>query len=154
MNETQTSTEAVQCVGVICFRPTAQNKDEVLLIKRGTAPRKGEWSIPGGRIEAGEKDVEAALRELFEETGVNAKLGEKIDIIKAEFEGVLYHLHDFAARWVSGEPTAGDDAAEAKFVAMDDIAALQMWPETEAIIQRAYAHISEQKSFTPRRAES
>lgn len=149
MSDNPISTDAVQCVGVICFRG-----NDVLLIKRGTAPRKGEWSIPGGRIEVGETDAEAALRELFEETGVSADLSVKIDIIKAEFEGVLYHLHDFAALWLSGEPTAGDDAAEAKFVAMDDIVALKMWPETETIIQRAYAHISEQKSFTPRRGES
>ncbi|MGB0907250.1 MAG: NUDIX hydrolase [Maricaulaceae bacterium] len=153
MNEKHTSIEAVQCVGVMCFRPTA-NKPEVLLIKRGTTPRKGEWSIPGGRIELGESDRDAAIRELFEETGVSAKLGAKIDIIEAEFDGVLYHLHDFAARWVSGDPRAGDDAAEAKFVALADITALNMWPQTEDIINRAYAQMAEQNSLSSPRKES
>jgi len=55
-----------------------------LLIQRGTAPRKGEWSIPGGRIEEGESEAQAALRELYEETGVRAaRAGD--DAARAEF---------------------------------------------------------------------
>jgi 8-oxo-dGTP diphosphatase len=47
---------------------------EVLLIRRGTPPRLGEWSLPGGRIEWGEPVKAAALRELREETGVEAEI--------------------------------------------------------------------------------
>ena len=54
----------VPAAGVVCFRG-----DEVLLIRRGTPPREGEWSLPGGRIEWGERAADAALRELREETG-------------------------------------------------------------------------------------
>jgi len=71
-------TELIDCVGVICFRG-----EDVLLIKRGTAPRKGEWSIPGGRIEASETQRDAALRELFEETGIMAALENLKTIITA-----------------------------------------------------------------------
>ena len=120
------------CVGVICFRG-----DDVLLIKRGTAPRKGEWSIPGGRIEAGESEAQAALRELHEETGVRAALGPKVAVILAEFEGYHYKLHDYAAEWISGEPRAGDDAARAEFTSLDKLSALGMWPKTEAVIETA-----------------
>ncbi len=120
------------CVGVICFRG-----DDVLLIQRGTAPRKGEWSIPGGRIEAGESEAQAALRELYEETGVRAALGPKVEVILAEFDGYHYRLHDYAAEWISGEPCAGDDAAKAEFTAPDKISALGMWPKTEAVIKTA-----------------
>ena len=70
------------CVGVVCIRG-----DEVLLIQRGTAPRKGEWSIPGGRIETGETEAQACLRELSEETAVTAQLLTKITALDADFEG-------------------------------------------------------------------
>ena len=56
-------------VGVVCLKG-----DEVLLIRRGTPPRQGEWSLPGGRIEPGERLADAALRELREETDVEAEL--------------------------------------------------------------------------------
>ena len=122
------------CVGVICFRG-----EEVLLIQRGTAPRKGEWSIPGGRIEAGESEAQAALRELYEETGVRAALGPKVEVILAQFEGFHYRLHDYAAEWMSGQPRAGDDAAKAKFVSVDKIGELKMWPKTQSVIEAALA---------------
>lgn len=124
----------IDCVGVICFRGP-----EVLLIRRGKPPREGDWSLPGGRIETGETQEGAAIRELTEETGISATLGVKIAVIDADFEGFCYRLHDFIAVWQSGEPNAGDDATEAAFIPMEDIAALKMWPKTEAVIRDAYA---------------
>ena len=126
------NSDFTDCVGVICFRG-----EDVLLIQRGTAPRKGEWSIPGGRIEAGETEPEAALRELFEETQIKATLGEKVAIIEAEFEGYRYRLHDYAARWVSGEPHFGDDAADARFVPPQELDGLGMWAKTREVIETA-----------------
>ena len=121
------------CVGVVCLKG-----DEVLLIQRGTAPRKGEWSIPGGRIEAGETEAIAALRELTEETAVSANLLTKITALDADFEGYHYRLHDYLARWVSGEPKAGDDADKARFVTISEIESLGMWPETVRVIKEGY----------------
>lgn len=131
---TKTASTPIACVGVITFRG-----DEVLLIQRGTAPRKGEWSIPGGRIEPGEMQTDAALRELFEETAVTANLLGKVAVIDANFEGFHYALHDYAARWISGEPKAGDDAKLARFVLITEIGALGMWPKTTQVILDAYA---------------
>lgn len=128
--------DRIDCVGVLCFRG-----DEVLLIKRGKPPRQGDWSIPGGRIEKGETQADAALRELFEETHVTAALGAKITTIDADFEGFKYRLHDYIAIWQHGEPRAGDDAAEARFIRVNDIEALKMWPKTEAVIRQAYASL-------------
>lgn len=122
------------CVGVVCIRG-----EEVLLIQRGTAPRKGEWSIPGGRIESGETEAQAALRELAEETSVNADLLTKITALDADFEGFHYRLHDYLARWTSGEPEAGDDADKAQFIPINQIDKLGMWPETTRIIKEGYA---------------
>ena len=131
---TTTLPPPVPAVGVVCLRG-----QEVLLIRRGTPPRQGEWSLPGGRIEAGERAVDAALRELREETGIEAEITGLIDVVDGLFPeaGRHYVLIDYAARWVSGEPTAGDDAMEARFVALDQVEALLDWSETRRIIRMA-----------------
>lgn len=127
-------TNPVPAVGVVCLRG-----DSVLLIRRGTPPRQGEWSLPGGRIEPGERAVDAALRELREETAVEAEITGLIDVVDGLFPeaGRHYVLIDYAARWLSGEPVAGDDAAEARFVALDEVEALIDWSETRRIIRIA-----------------
>ena len=111
----------------------------MLLIQRGTAPRKGEWSIPGGRIEVGETEAQAALRELGEETNVSANLLTKITALDADFEGYHYRLHDYLARWTSGTPKAGDDADKARFIPLSEIDGLGMWSETVRVIREGYA---------------
>ncbi len=129
-------TNPIPAVGVVCLRG-----DSVLLIRRGTPPRLGEWSLPGGRIEPGERAMDAALRELREETGVEAEITGLIDVVDGLFPeaGRHYVLIDYAARWLSGEPVAGDDAAEARFVGLDEIQTLIDWSETRRIIRMAAA---------------
>ncbi len=126
----------VPCVGVVCLRD-----GEVLLIRRGRPPKQGEWSLPGGRIEPGERAADAALRELREETGVEAEITGLVDVVDGLFPeaGRHYVLIDYAARWLSGEPLAGDDALEARFVALDQVEALIGWDETRRIIEMAAA---------------
>jgi 8-oxo-dGTP diphosphatase len=121
---------------VVCLRG-----EEVLLIRRGTPPRLGEWSLPGGRIEPGEAVRAAALRELREETGVEARLIGLIDVVDGVFPDADRHyvLIDFAAEWLSGEPTAGDDAAEAAFFPVTQALSLVAWSETRRIIEAAVA---------------
>jgi 8-oxo-dGTP diphosphatase len=129
-------TNPIPAVGVVCLRG-----DSVLLIRRGTPPRLGEWSLPGGRIEPSERAMDAALRELREETGVEAEITGLIDVVDGLFPeaGRHYVLIDYAARWLSGEPVAGDDAAEARFVGLDEIETLIDWSETRRIIRMAAA---------------
>lgn len=124
----------VPCAGVVCLRG-----DEVLLIRRGRPPLQGEWSLPGGRIEPGERAVDAALRELREETGVEAQVTGLLDVVDGIFPdaGRHYVLVDYAARWLSGEPVAGDDAAEARFVGLDEVEALVGWGQTRRVIRLA-----------------
>lgn len=133
----ENSIKRTDCVGVICVRG-----DTVLLIRRANPPRAGEWSIPGGRIEAGESERTAALRELSEETGVNATLGAKIAVINADFEEFSYRLHDYVAIWTDGEPQGADDALDTRFVPLSDIDALDMWPKTTAVIREAYRSLT------------
>ena len=122
----------VPCVGVVCLRGA-----EVLLIRRGKPPRMGEWSIPGGRMEWGETVTAAALRELAEETGVAAELLGLIEVLDHISEHGHAVLIDFAARWTSGEPVAGDDAIEARFFPLEEACAKVSWSETERIIRAA-----------------
>jgi 8-oxo-dGTP diphosphatase len=126
----------VPCVGVVCLRG-----DEVLLIRRGTPPRQGEWSLPGGRIEPGERAMDAALREVREETGIEAEITGLIDVVDGLFPeaGRHYVLIDYAARWLTGEPVAGDDAVDARFAPLDEVDALIDWSETRRIIRMAAA---------------
>lgn len=129
------------CVGIACFRD-----HEVLLIRRGTPPLAGQWSLPGGRIEFGEAAEAAALRELREETGVVARLAGLAAVVDAIFtsrrSGATarhYLLADYAAVWVSGEPVAGDDAALAQFVPVSRLSGLGLWQETMRVIDLARA---------------
>ena len=126
----------IPAVGVVCLRG-----DEVLLIRRGKPPRLGEWSLPGGRIEPGEAAVDAALRELREETGVEADIGGLIDVVDGIFSeaGLHYVLIDYVATWRSGEPAAGDDAIDAAFHPVTAIDSLIDWVETRRIIRAAVA---------------
>lgn len=122
----------VAAAGVVCLRGT-----EVLLIRRGAPPRQGEWSLPGGRIEPGERAVDAAVRELREETGVEAAITGLLDVIDGFFPPRHYLLVDYAARWISGEPRAGDDAAEARFWPAEAAVDAVDWDETKRIIRMA-----------------
>ena len=126
----------VPCVGVVCLRG-----DEVLLIRRGKPPRMGEWSIPGGRMEWGERVSDAALRELREETGVEAELVGLIEVLDHISEHGHAVLIDYAARWTGGEPSAGDDAAEAAFVEIEEACARVGWSQTARIIRAAVARL-------------
>ncbi len=135
----------IPAVGVVCLRG-----EEVLLIRRGTPPKQGEWSIPGGRIEPGEPARDAALRELKEETDVEAELIGLIDVVDAIFqnragESITRHyvLVDFVARWRGGEPVAGDDAAEARFFHQSELDSLELWDETRRIIAAGFAQMVE-----------
>lgn len=131
-------------VGTVCFRG-----EDVLLIRRGTKPLAGDWSMPGGRIEFGERAEDAALRELEEETGVAARLIGLVDVVDAIFTsrttGAVarhYLLFDYAAVWLSGEPVAGDDADHAEWISPARLAELPLWDETRRVIEAAREMVS------------
>jgi 8-oxo-dGTP diphosphatase len=143
MSEQPLLRRPIAAVGVVCLRG-----DEVLLIRRGAAPLEDHWSLPGGRIEWGERAADAALRELKEETGCDATLIGLIDVVdglmnrSAPAEGQApwahYVLIDYASQWIGGEPQAGDDAREARFFARTEIKGLSLWSETVRIIDAAF----------------
>jgi len=128
--ETPAVRRPVACVAAIVWRG-----DEVLLIRRGKPPRMGDWSIPGGRMEFGEMMRPATQREVREETRCEIEIAGLCDVIDSAVEGFHAVVIDFNARWISGEPVAGDDALEARFVKLDDVKTYVTWPETLRIIK-------------------
>jgi 8-oxo-dGTP diphosphatase len=135
----ETPRAPIAAVGVVCVRAA-----DVLLVRRGAPPLEDAWSLPGGRIEWGERAADAALRELKEETGCAAEIVGVVDVVDAlmsrrggDSPWGHYVLIDYAARWTDGEPRAGDDARDARFFAPEEIAALGLWSETLRIIEAA-----------------
>jgi ADP-ribose pyrophosphatase YjhB (NUDIX family) len=104
-----------------------EREGSVLLVLRAREPDRGKWGYPGGLIELGETVVEAALRELHEETGLTAKAGAVIDVfdvIDRDDQGrVRYHFVISVVRCTcqSGEAVAGDDAAAIAWIDRDEI---------------------------------
>ena len=112
---------------------------KVLLVKRAKPP-VGLWSLPGGHVELGETLRQAALRELAEETGIEAEITgliDCIDIINKNRRGELenhYIISIFAARWIGGEAVAGDDASAVMWAASGELDGLAMTPGTADLI--------------------
>jgi ADP-ribose pyrophosphatase YjhB (NUDIX family) len=118
--------------------------ERVLVVKRGKPPLLGKWSLPGGLVEAGETLVEAAVRELAEETGVAADEFAAIDraeIIGRDEQGRVdrhYVLIVFGATYRSGEAIAADDAAEVGWVTATELAELDLTADTARVLSTAW----------------
>lgn len=130
-------------VGVIVWKG-----DRLLLVRRGRAPRLGQWSLPGGAQGVGETVFEAAAREVLEEAGLTVRPIEVVTVVDAithdDAGAVHYHytLVEVSAEWTSGEATAMDDALEVRWAAVEEAVALVPWDETDRVIRLAAARRS------------
>jgi len=119
----------IPCVGAVI----KDDRGRLLLIKRGHAPGAGLWSLPGGRIEPGETDAEALVREMREETGLVIEAGQLIGTVRRPTQdGGLLDIRDYAATVTGGTLRAGDDAADARWVAASELETL---PVTEGLVE-------------------
>jgi 8-oxo-dGTP diphosphatase len=98
----------IACVGAVI----KDDDGRLLLIKRKHEPGMGQWSVPGGRIEPGETDQEAVIREIREETGLIVTPGPLIGSVRRPTErpGAELDIRDYTAVIVGGQMAAGDDA--------------------------------------------
>ncbi len=107
----------------VCVGAIAVDEGRLLLVRRGRGPAAGAWSVPGGRLEAGETLAEAVLRELAEETGLEGVCDELVGWVERMGPDHHYVILDFAVTVLEPrEPRAGDDAAEAEWVPLDEVA--------------------------------
>ncbi len=125
-------------VGAVVWRG-----ERVLLIRRAKPPRAGEWSLPGGAQELGEGVLEAARREVREETGlelVRIELLTVVDSIARDEQGRVrwhYTLVDVWAEAAEGEARPGGDAAEVGWFTLDELEGLGLWSETLRVVRLA-----------------
>ena len=100
----------IPCVGAVI----KDRSGRLLLIRRGHEPGKGQWSIPGGRVEAGESDAEALAREVREETGLVVAVGRLLGSVRRPAgDGREFDIRDYAATVTGGALVPGDDADDA-----------------------------------------
>ena len=113
----------------ICVGAVAVDAERILLVRRGRGPAAGAWSLPGGRVESGETLAEAVVRELEEEAGIEGICGPMIGWVERIDDDHHFVILDFSVDVLEGvEPVAGDDAAEAMWVPLDEIAQLNVVP--------------------------
>jgi 8-oxo-dGTP diphosphatase len=113
----------IPCVGAVI----KDGAGRLLLIKRGHEPGKGLWSIPGGRVEAGESDAAALVREVREETGLDVAPGPLVGTVRRPAgPGGEFDIRDYAASVTGGELAAGDDADDALWAGPAELDALPM----------------------------
>ena len=104
------------------------NDGSLLMVRRGKEPGKGLWSIPGGRVEPNELLVDAVVREVKEETSLDVEVVELLGILEVPGEPHYVILDHVAVVKGDTEPTAGDDADEVKWVALEEVESLETTP--------------------------
>lgn len=101
----------------------------LLLIRRGTPPSAGLWSIPGGRCEPGEPPAVACAREVAEETGLRIHVDRHAGRVQRDGPGgVVYEIDDFVCSVLGGALRVGDDAADARWVTAAELGSLDLVP--------------------------
>ena len=114
----------------------------VLLVRRDTEPLRGEWSVPGGMLELGEKLRDGVRREALEETGVKVEPGEVLDVFDSIFTDGLgktqYHyvLIDYLCRVTSGEAQAGSDVSDVRWVSLEALPAMGLRESVEQVVRK------------------
>jgi 8-oxo-dGTP diphosphatase len=122
------------------------HNDRALLVRRAAEPLRGQWSIPGGTLELGETLAEGVARELKEETGIDVRVGELIEVVERiwhEEEGVArprFHfvIVDYLCEHVSGEPQAGSDALEVAYASEAELGKFQLSETAMRVLHKAF----------------
>ena len=118
----------------------AVSDDRLLLTRRGHGPAAGEWSLPGGRVEAGETLAEAVVRELAEETGLEAVCDDLVGWVERIGSDHHFVIFDFQVTVLDDPetpPRAGADAAEAAWVPLDEVTHLRL---TDGLAEFLHEH--------------
>jgi ADP-ribose pyrophosphatase YjhB (NUDIX family) len=123
-----------------------------LLVRRATEPLKGEWSVPGGMLELGEKLRDGVRREALEETGVAVEVGEILDVFDSIFTDVQgrtqYHyvLIDYLCRPIAGEARAGSDVSDVRWVSVEALPAMALRESIEQVVRKGLSRAGKSTS--------
>jgi len=118
--------------------------ERALLIRRGSAPLKGEWSIPGGMLELGETILEGVQRELLEETAIEVRLLDLIEVFERvtrdEAGKLKYHfvILDYLCEAVRGQAQARSDVTDVAWVRQSELNDYSLTPTATRVVQKAF----------------
>jgi 8-oxo-dGTP diphosphatase len=128
------------------------DQGRTLLIRRGSEPLLGEWSIPGGLLELGESLQQGVARELLEETGIEVRVLDLIEVFDRIYlqdgsagarlkRGPRFHfvIADYLCERLSGEPCAGSDVTDVAFAREDELTRFQLTETATRVLKKAFA---------------
>jgi 8-oxo-dGTP diphosphatase len=128
------------------------DRDRALLIRRGSEPLLGEWSIPGGTLELGESLQDGVARELLEETGIEVRVLDLIEVFdrvymedgstRAEMKGrPRFHfvIVDYLCERLAGEPRAGSDVTDVAFAREEELSRFHLTETATRVLKKAFA---------------
>ena len=123
------------------------HRNRALLVRRGSEPLKGEWSIPGGLMEVGESLTDAVRRELKEETGLDVEPLEIIEVFDRIFRSgrrVRYHfvIVDYVCRLKGGRLRPASDVLDARWVRREDLKKFHLTRKASGVLRQAFASFS------------
>lgn len=119
-------------VAVIIF---ALRGEEVLLIQRAVDPGAGKWALPAGFVDYDEAPEDAAIRETWEETGLQVAIRKLLAVFPKRDDGLADIAIAYSAEIIGGEAKAGDDAAAVGFFAADQLPPLVFFPSITLVAQ-------------------
>lgn len=113
------------------------DRGRLLVVQRGLPPGAGRWTVPGGRVERGERLADAAVREVAEETGLAVVVRGVVGIFEIIRDDVHLVSVDHRVEVVGGRLRAGDDARDVRWMARADLARV---PTTDGLLEFLDAH--------------
>lgn len=135
--EQTAATRPILGIGGLVF-----DQDQILLVRRGAHPAKGAWSIPGGKLRLGESIADGVARELLEETGLIIEVGQLVAVYErlprpgAAGDDAHYVVLDYICTATGGLLCAGDDADEARWFPIPELAKIHLTPGAAAVIRK------------------